>query len=76
MTHELIPAYGRDYKSKSEVVADWNAGKDFRDPSLMASGTYANREDFERAGMTSVLLRYKQLTMVALVKRTAKGDWK
>jgi hypothetical protein len=24
-----IPAYGRDYKSKDAVLADWKAGKDF-----------------------------------------------
>lgn len=23
------PAYGRDYKSKDAVLADWKAGKDF-----------------------------------------------
>lgn len=25
----LTPAYGRGYKSKKAVLADWNAGKDF-----------------------------------------------
>ena len=25
----LIPAYGRTYKNKSQVMADWNADKDF-----------------------------------------------
>jgi hypothetical protein len=25
-----VPAYGRDYKSKEAVVADWLAGKDFK----------------------------------------------
>lgn len=25
----LTPAYGRDYRSKAEVMADWNANKDF-----------------------------------------------
>jgi len=25
----LTPAYGRDYKSKTAVLEDWNAGKDF-----------------------------------------------
>ena len=24
-----LPAYGRDYKSKAAVLADWQAGKDF-----------------------------------------------
>jgi hypothetical protein len=26
----LTPAYGRDYKSKSEVLKDFEAGKDFK----------------------------------------------
>ncbi len=26
----VIPAYGRDYTSKTAVLADWNAGKDFQ----------------------------------------------
>jgi hypothetical protein len=34
-----LPAYGRDYKSKAAVLADWHAGKDFRD-SL--TGQYLN----------------------------------
>ena len=25
-----VPAYGRDYKSKAAVLADWKAGKDFK----------------------------------------------
>ncbi len=25
----LVPLYGRDYKSKAELLADWNANKDF-----------------------------------------------
>lgn len=25
----LVPSYGRDYKSKAAVQADWDAGKDF-----------------------------------------------
>jgi hypothetical protein len=27
-----VPAYGRDYKSKAEVLAAWQAGKDFLVP--------------------------------------------
>ena len=26
---QLVPAYGRDYKNQTEVLADWNANKDF-----------------------------------------------
>jgi hypothetical protein len=30
MDIHAVPAYGRDYKSKEAVLADWKAGKDFR----------------------------------------------
>lgn len=29
MNYTLTPAYGRDYKSKAALLADWHAGKDF-----------------------------------------------
>ena len=29
MDVHATPAYGRDYKSKDAVLADWKAGKDF-----------------------------------------------
>jgi hypothetical protein len=29
LTGSLTPAYGRDYKSKAALKADWNANKDF-----------------------------------------------
>jgi hypothetical protein len=72
----FVPAYGRDYKSKAEILAAWNAGKDFADPSPFASGTYLNREDAEREGMREVLIRYKRLTAIAKlthVKRVKNG---
>ena len=27
----VLPAYGRDYRSKAEVMKDWTEGKDFQD---------------------------------------------
>ncbi len=38
----LIPAYGRDYKSKAAVLADWFADKDFQSIGYGGSG-YVNR---------------------------------
>lgn len=29
-TIHVIPAYGRDYSSEADCLADWQAGKDFR----------------------------------------------
>ena len=28
-TISVFPAYGRDYKSRAALIADWQAGKDF-----------------------------------------------
>lgn len=53
----LTPAYGRDYKSKTALLEDFNANKDFRIASVGYSG-YANKH--ELTGNT-VELRYDQL---------------
>lgn len=37
----LLPAYGRDYKSKKAAQADFDAGKDFTG----ADGRYLNKAD-------------------------------
>lgn len=60
----LVPAYGRDYTSKADVKADWEAGKDFRLPG----GSYINKPDFIKygpgMGHTAVRIRYAKLTRV------------
>lgn len=60
----LIPAYGRDYKSKKEVLADWNADKDFiiADFSHPYDGKPMNQRDAE-PGIT-YNIRYKKLTQI------------
>ncbi len=40
-----VPAYGRDYRTKAEVLAAWNAGRDFRITAPHAGGTYVNKDD-------------------------------
>ncbi len=39
-----VPAYGRDYKTKADVLADWEAGKDFLIQDMFESG-YINKAD-------------------------------
>jgi len=65
----LVPAYGRDYKSKKEVEADWAAGKDFivADAFSAWDGKPANRESF-KGELASVNIRYARLTKVCVVK--------
>lgn len=62
---ELAPAYGRDYKTKAEVVAAWNEGKDFEgDYSL--GFKLVNKDGIPRPSVVN--LRYKRLTQIAQVK--------
>lgn len=68
----VVPAYGRDYKSKAAAVADWNEGKDFLVQDIGAgsdNGRYVSKRDLEGQQVT-VNIRYKRLTMVAPVKVT------
>jgi len=59
----LTPAYGRDYKSKKAVLADWEAGKDFIIADIMSKwdGKPANKSDL--VGET-VMLRYDGLRKI------------
>ena len=61
----LTPAYGRDYKTKAEVIEAWEAGKDFEgDYSLKFMKV--NKNDIPKP--CTVMLRYKGLRSVAAVK--------
>jgi len=57
-----LPAYGRDYKSKAAVLADWQAGKDFR---CAVSGRYLSVRDSLPA---QVWVRYAKLTKLVRVQ--------
>lgn len=59
----LTPAYGRDYKSKAAVMADWNAGKDF---IVQPSGQYISKNDAPKG--CTLNIRYKRLTLVCVIK--------
>lgn len=66
----LAPAYGRDYKSKREVLADLKQGKDFIitnvfDPS---DGKPINLPALMAAGFDSVQIRYSRLRKVMVVQ--------
>lgn len=57
------PAYGRDYKSKAAMLADWNAGKDFRDAM---TGQYFSKRDADANNLT-VWVRYNNLRQIVKV---------
>lgn len=63
----LVPAYGRDYKSKKEVLEGRDAGKDFEAVGIDAGG-YINKPQAVQAGVGEVNIRYKKLTQVAVVR--------
>ena len=52
----VIPAYGRDYKSKADTLKDWNDGKDFKDA---ITGQYLSKRD----NIKEVWIRYNKLKM-------------
>ena len=67
----LVPAYGRDYKTKKAVLQDWHAGKDFviQDFFSRWDGKPVNKKDIERGGAeTSVMVRYRNQTQIATIK--------
>ena len=63
----LAPAYGRDYKSKADILNDWNRDRDFIMTDFDAGGRYVNRRDLRLSGFVgSLKFRYKCLTKVAV----------
>ena len=64
----LIPAYGRDYKSKKEVIADFEANNDFviADITNPWDGRPINREQL-LPGPITLNIRFKKLTSIAQV---------
>lgn len=66
---QVVPAYGRDYKSKKAVEADWKAGKDFMiaDMSSPHDGRYINLQDAKQAGIKQVKVRFKKLRSVTII---------
>lgn len=38
----IVPAYGRDYKTREDVLKDWNDGKDFK---IRETGQYVSIRD-------------------------------
>lgn len=65
----LTPAYGRDYKSKAAVQADFDAGKDFiiADMFHKYSGKPANKQDLAKE-CAEVMVRYDGLRKIAKFK--------
>lgn len=65
----LVPAYGRDYKSRKEVVEALTAGKDFECADVFSGycGSMCNLQDLNTQGIRTVTIRYAKLTKVIMV---------
>lgn len=65
----IVPAYGRDYKSKAEIEQDLLGNKDFEISDISSSddGRYINLPQMREAGIKEVRVRYKKLTMSCLI---------
>ncbi len=61
----VVPAYGRDYKSKKAVLADWDEDLDFR---AMPRGQYINKEGAIEHGISSIEFRYGKLAKVFVLE--------
>jgi len=64
----IIPAYGRDYKSKAAVLADWHLGLDFK---IAQTGQYINKSDAVNYKVPAVMVRYHKMTKLMEIKITA-----
>lgn len=70
----VVPAYGRDYKTRKEVLADWEADKDFLVQNMTESG-YINRSQAQqqlKPGDT-INIRYKGLREILPIKIKASS---
>ena len=57
----LLPAYGRDYKSKKSIINDLNGLKDF---VISHTGQYINKPQFKELNISSFNVRYDQLRKI------------
>lgn len=65
----LVPAYGRDYKTKEDALKAWNEGKDFRIETALSvwCGSYANKEDSKNFSGKHFKIRYNKLQDFVLI---------
>lgn len=63
----VVPAYGRDYRTKREVTEAWATGKDFRisDMSSPDDGRYVSIRDCP--SNTRIRVRYDKLRKVTVI---------
>ena len=61
----LLPAYGRDYKSKKLIIDDLNNNKDFLESTTRK---YINKEQFKELDISSFNVRYDSHRKITNIK--------
>ena len=71
MIPTLLPAYGRDYKSKASILQDLNADKDFLLSDIRSA--LINKQQLISEGIKSIVVRYNQHRKVTSFKLNREG---
>ena len=76
MNHTLTvsAAYGRDLKSKKEILNYWNSNKDFQNLGVNCYGSLINKQDAKRFKVGYLNVRYNNLMKIAVID-FSKGDF-
>ena len=61
----LLPAYGRDYKSKKLIIDDLNNNKDFLESTSLRA---INKQQFKELNINSFNIRYDQQRKITNIK--------
>ena len=61
----LLPAYGRDYKSKRLIIDDLNNNKDFLESTSLKA---INKQQFKELNISSFNVRYDQQRKIINIK--------
>jgi len=61
----LLPAYGRDYKSKRLIIDDLNNNRDFLESTSMK---YINKQQFKELNINSFNVRYDSQRKITNIK--------
>ena len=68
----LLPAYGRDYKSKKLIIDDLNNNKDFLESTSLRA---INKQQFKQLNISSFNVRYDQQRKITNIKiKDLKND--
>ena len=69
MNHTLTvsAAYGRDFKSKKEILNYWNSNRDFQNLGVNCYGSLVNKQDAKRFKVEYLNVRYKDLMNIAVI---------